>query len=200
MMSGSAFLLVSPMLFLLLTVGPGLAPALVSALVTILWTTTVLEHGSLWSNRALREASQPDLRRQHRELSAAVMGFVGICTPGYMVRQMWHSDIAHEDVGMLSATFSSLVFTGDSMTLSLDRSSILSISTHVNLWNPSYSWFGLHWIRVAYGDVEAPSHLFLQSRDRDRLSQLPRCNQRLLARLRAWHQGQTPQIAVAGAS
>ncbi|HET6381788.1 MAG TPA: hypothetical protein VFJ58_00215 [Armatimonadota bacterium] len=151
-------------------------------MVGTLWAIALTDNGSLCGNRRLREASLADLKARHPQLASNCIGFVGLSTHGHLLRQFQRFD-THEDVGSLCATPRSLIFLGDSIDLSIARAAITAIEFRID---PCCSFIGLHWIRLSYTDGDATRYLYLQSRDRDRLSDLPRRNNALLKRLQGW--------------
>ncbi|HET6381787.1 MAG TPA: hypothetical protein VFJ58_00210 [Armatimonadota bacterium] len=185
-LTASGLLVIPPILLLWFL---GATPALMaagSALVAIVWCMSILENRSLWANQRLRDQSYQRLREQRAGLAASCVGFVGVCRRGYLCTQIWHSDMAHEDVGTLCAPTNSLEFEGDNLRISIPRSAIKAISFRTN---PVYAPFGIRWIRIDYQDDGQQRYLYVQSRERDRLSQLPSCNKALLDRLNAWLSG-----------
>lgn len=155
---------------------------LIAMAVGTLWAVSLTDNGSLWRNRALREASLADLRARHPDLAGSCIGFVGLSTPSHLVRQFQRFD-THEDVGCLCATSGTLHFFGDRLDLSLPRQAITAIEFR---FDPCCSFIGLHWIRITYVEDSHLSYLYVQSRDRDRLSDLPRRNRALMEQVQKW--------------
>ena len=163
----------------------GVVELVAAILVGVLWAVALTDNGSLWKNRDLRDAAMEDLRRSHPELVSSFVAFVGFSTHPHLFRQFQRLD-THEDVGCLCATSSRLVFLGDQMDVTIPRHAITGIEFRLD---PCCSFIGLHWIRVAYTDGGQTHFVYLQSRERDRLSELPRRNRGLLERLKAWRFG-----------
>jgi hypothetical protein len=184
--TATALVLFVPVVFLFAMGAFGAIPAAAGVFVAIVWALTIVEQGSLWANRRLRDSAADRLTVAGPELKRGALGFVGVCTPSYLVRQIWHSDMAHEDVGTLSAASGALIFSGDRMRVTIPRAVITSIAWRTNLWHPFCPLFGIRWIVVSYSEDGHARHLFIQSRDKDRLSQLAACNRTLFDRLQAW--------------
>jgi hypothetical protein len=160
----------------------GLPAVLAALLVSVFWSVTVVDRLALWHNAQLRAISHDALQRQRPELVSRTLGFVGLTTSHYLHGPAWYLD-THEDVGMLCATGTHLIYHGDRFQLSLPRAQVQAIEFRPDV---QYSWMGLDWIRVTYNGPEGADYLYIQSRERDRLSMLPRANKALMRRLQKW--------------
>ena len=160
----------------------GLPAVLAALLVSVFWSVSVVDRLALWHNAQLRAISYDTLERQRPELVSRTLGFVGLTTSHYLHGPAWYLD-THEDVGMLCATETQLIYHGDRFQLSVPRGQVHAIEFRPDL---QYSWMGLDWIRVTYSGPEGADYLYMQARDRDRLSMLPRANKALMRRLQKW--------------
>ena len=184
LVSASAFMVLAPLFFLWwVGIFNPLICGATSMIVGCLWALSVAKHTSLWRNQSLREASASRLNAHNPELGRSVLAFVGVSTPRYLPRAILHSDMAQEDVGMFCATRSSLIYVGDAVEIRLRRASISAIELRPYL---SYILAGIHWIRITYEVDGASRYLYVQSREKERLSQLAVCNERLYRRLAEW--------------
>ncbi|MCA1595440.1 MAG: hypothetical protein LC772_03320 [Chloroflexi bacterium] len=191
--TASAFIVILPVLFLHAMGLFGIPAVAVATLVACIWILSVIENASLWKNRPLREASENRLKAEHPELARCGVAFVGVSTPSFRFRQVLHSDMAHEDVGMLCLSPSALRFMGDAMQITIARTDITEIALRSN---PFYAIAGIRWVRVSYSSGAERSELYIQSRERQRLSQLGPCNEALCERLNRWLTG-SPALSAA---
>ena len=149
--------------------------------VGLLWALSLADSGVLLRNQSLRRAALEDYRRQLPS-GGSLLGFVGLSTAGYLRSAACAAD-THEDVGLLVATDGALEFHGDSLSITVPRRLVNEV---VVRWDPNCSWVGLHWIRIACSERGDVCYLYVQSRDKDRLTCLPASNDVLLARLQRW--------------
>lgn len=182
-LSASGLLVIPPMLFLMFSGASNAALIVTSLFVFTIWVTSILERNSLWGNTALLQSAQERCSAVQQASGLRSLAFVGICTPSTLLHQVWHADLNHEDVGMLCVSPSSIVFLGDSATRTIHRADIADIDWQKHL---IYGFLGIRWIRVKYLQDGQTKTLFIQSREKERLSQLAACNSALFKSMRHW--------------